>query len=196
MVIRRCLVHFLCLLPAALLIYTAFTSGLGANPIEYLSRYTGDWTLRMLLITLAFSPAARLLSRPGLLHYRRAVGLYVFFYALLHFFTYIALDQFFDWFSIQEDIVKRPYILVGFTAFLLLWPLAVTSNRRAVAWLQHRWKTLHRLIYLIAVAGLIHYWWLVRADFAKAWIYLLILSLLFAYRIGVYINRQRRRSAL
>ena len=188
---RRLVLHLLCLLPAVWLVYLAFTDGLGANPIEYITHHTGDWTLRMLLITLSFSPTARLLRKPGLLSYRRAVGLYVFFYALLHFATYIGLDQFFDWVSVKEDIIKRPYILVGFTAFVLLWPLAATSNRRAVLWLQHRWKTLHRLVYVIAVAGLIHYWWLVRADFAKAWIYLIILAALFAWRIGIAVSRRR-----
>ena len=173
------------------MIYTALTAGLGANPIEYITRYTGDWTLRMLLITLSFSPAAHLLHHPELLAYRRAVGLYVFFYAMLHFSTYVVLDQFFDWLAIEEDLVDRPYILVGFTAFVLLWPLAATSNRRAVRYLQHHWKSLHRLVYVIAIAGLIHYWWLVRADFAKAWLYLIILLLLFGYRIVVYARRHR-----
>lgn len=187
----RYVVHLLCLLPLLWLIHASLTSGLGANPIEYAMRYLGDWTLRMLLITLTFSPAARLLHQPKLLLYRRAVGLYVFFYALLHFLSYAALDQFFDWLAIREDIVDRPYILVGFLAFVLLWPLMATSNRRAVAWLQHRWKSLHRLVYFIAVAGLVHYWWLVRADFAKAWVYLTILALLFSYRIVVHIKRQR-----
>ena len=187
----RWVVHLLCLMPLLWLIHTSLTSGLGANPIEYAMRYLGDWTLRMLLITLTFSPAARLLHQPDILLYRRAAGLYVFFYALLHFLSYAALDQFFDWFAIREDIVDRPYILVGFFAFVLLWPLMATSNQRAVAWLQHRWKSLHRLVYLVAVAGLLHYWWLVRADFAKAWLYLILLALLFSYRVVVHIKRQR-----
>ena len=188
----RSLVHLLCLLPMVWLIYTAYQDGLGANPIEYITRYSGDWTLRILLVTLTVSPLARLTHTPRILKYRRAIGLYTFFYAVCHFVTYIWLDQFFDWNSIVLDIAKRPFILVGFTAFVLLIPLAVTSNDRAVRYLQNSWRTLHKLVYVIAIAGLLHYWWLVRADFLKATVYLIILSILFGYRIIAYVNARRR----
>ena len=180
--IARVFVHAACLLPLAWLVWTGLYRDLGANPIEYITRFLGDWTLRLLLITLTFTPAARLL-RVRIVRYRRAVGLYCFFYAVCHFVTYIWLDQFFDWPSIVEDIAKRPFILAGFTAFVLLIPLAATSNGAAVRWLQHRWNKLHRLVYVIAIVGLLHYWWLVRADFLKAWIYLVILAILLGYRL-------------
>ena len=176
-------VHLLCLAPLAWLVALGLRSELGANPIEYITRYTGDWTLRMLLITLTFRPVVHWLRRPVLLNYRRAVGLHTFFYGCCHFTTYLWLDQFFDWASIVEDIAERPFILAGFTAFVLLVPLAATSNDRAVRFLQHRWRSLHRLVYLVAIVGLLHYWWLVRADFLKAWIYLLILAVLLGYRV-------------
>ena len=188
----RGIVHLLCLLPLVWLIVTAYRSGLGANPIEYITRYGGDWAFRMLLITLSISPLARIFHRPVIVSYRRALGLYTFFYALCHFITYIWLDQFFDWLSIVEDIAKRPFILVGFTAFVLLIPLAATSNALAVRYLQHHWITLHKLVYVIAITGLLHYWWLVRADFLKAWVYLTILLILFAYRLVNYAISQNR----
>lgn len=181
----RVVVHIACLLPLAWLVWTGVYRDLGANPIEYITRFLGDWTLRLLLITLAFTPVAALL-RVRIVRYRRAVGLYCLFYAVCHFITYIWLDQFFDWLSIVEDIAKRPFILAGFTAFVLLIPLAATSNAAAVRWLQHRWNQLHRLVYVIAITGLLHYWWLVRADFLKAWIYLAILAALLGYRLWRY----------
>ncbi len=178
----RILVHALCLLPMIWLLALAYRSGLGANPIEYITRYSGDWTLRMLLITLTFRPVAHILRRPFLLRYRRAAGLYTFAYAFSHFTTYLWLDQFFDWLSIVEDIAERPFILAGFTSFVLMIPLALTSNDWSVRLLQNRWKTLHRLVYLIAIVGLVHYWWLVRADFLKASVYLVMLTILLGYR--------------
>ena len=187
--ITRGFVHAACLTPLAWLTWSGlYGGGLGANPIEYITRYSGDWTLRLLLVTLSFRPVVHLLRAPYLLRYRRAVGLYVFFYALGHFITYVWLDQFFDWSSIVEDIAKRPFILAGFTAFVLLIPLAVTSNDRAVRWLQHRWNRLHRLVYVIAVVGLLHYWWLVRADFLKAWVYLVILAALLGWRLVRFVG--------
>ena len=182
--ITRTFVHAACLTPLAWLVWSGLHDDLGANPIEYITRFSGDWTLRLLLITLTFRPVVHLLRAPRLLRYRRAVGLYVFFYALCHFTTYVWLDQFFDWPSVVEDIAKRPFILAGFTAFVLLIPLAATSNDRAVRWLQHRWNKLHRLVYVIAIVGLLHYWWLVRADFLKAWVYLVILAALLGWRLA------------
>ena len=117
--------------------------------------------------------------------------LYSFFYASCHFTTYLWLDQFFDWQAIWEDILDRPFIFAGFTAFVLLIPLAATSNNRAVRYLQHRWTLLHRLVYVIAIAGLIHYWWLIRADYLKAWIYLSLLVLLLGYRLTRYLHQSR-----
>ena len=185
----RIFVHGACLLPFLYLLYAGWNSELGANPIEYITRFTGDWTLRMLLIVLAFRPWVHLTNMRWLLRHRRAVGLYVFFYASCHFTTYIWLDQFFDWQSIVEDILDRPFIFAGFTAFVLLIPLAITSNNWAVRYLQHSWTLLHRLVYVIAATGLVHYWWLIRADYLKAWIYLGILSLLLGYRFARYLRQ-------
>ena len=188
----RIFVHIACLLPFLYLLDAAWDNELGANPIEYITRYSGDWTLRMLLIVLAFRPLVHLTNMRWLLRHRRAVGLYSFFYASCHFTTYIWLDQFFDWQAIGEDILDRPFIFAGFTAFVLLIPLAVTSNNRAIQYLQHRWTLLHRLVYIIAIAGLVHYWWLIRADYMKAWIYLSILSLLLGYRFTHYLRQSYR----
>lgn len=187
--LSRILVHGACLSPFLYLIYAGWNSDLGANPIEYITRFTGDWTLRMLLIVLTFRPWVLITNMRWLLRHRRAVGLYSFFYASCHFTTYIWLDQFFDWQSIAEDILERPFIFAGFTAFVLLIPLAATSNNWAVRRLQHRWTILHRSVYVIAIAGLVHYWWLIRADYLKAWVYLSILSLLLGYRLIRYLKR-------
>ena len=171
------------------------SGGGGANPIEYLTRGLGDWALRLLLITLAVSPLARLLKQPVLLRYRRAIGLYVFFYAFCHLTTYLWFDQFFDWGEIVRDIIKRPFILAGFISFVMLLPLAATSNRFAVARLRQHWKTLHKLIYIISGVALLHYWWMVRADFSKAWLYFWILAALLGFRLWVYALRLRRERA-
>lgn len=165
------------------------TGNAGANPIEYLTRGIGDWALQLLLITLSVRPLSRWLKRPALIRYRRAIGLYVFFYAACHLTTYLWFDQFFDWAEIWRDVVKRPFILAGFVSFLMLIPLAATSNRFATRLLRQRWKQLHRLVYVIACTALLHYWWMVRADFSKAWLYLSILVLLFGWRLWVYARR-------
>jgi len=174
------------------LLYAGWNNNLGANPIEYITRHTGDWTLRLILIVLAFRPVVHLSNMRWLLRHRRAVGLYTFFYASCHFVTYIWLDQFFDLQSIAVDILDRPFIFAGFGAFVLLIPLAITSNDRAVRYLQNHWTSLHRLVYVIAIAGLVHYWWLIRADYLKAWIYLSILALLLGYRLTYYIKQSYR----
>ena len=171
------------------------SGGGGANPVEYLTRGIGDWALQLLLITLSVSPLARVLRQPVLLRYRRAIGLHMFFYAFCHLMTYLWFDQFFDWGEIVHDIVERPFILAGFVSFVMLIPLAATSNRFAVARLMEHWKTLHKLIYVIACVALLHYWWMVRADFSKAWLYMLILVALLGYRIAVYALRLRRERA-
>lgn len=185
------LVFLACLLPLARLVVLAFTGGLGANPIEFVTHSTGTWTLVWLLVTLSVTPLRRLSGRPGLLRYRRMLGLFAFFYACLHFMTYIWWDQFFDWAAMAKDVVKRPFITVGFAAFLGLIPLAVTSNKRMMRRLGRHWQPLHRLIYLIAAAGVIHYWWLVKRDITQPAIYGLILALLLGYRLGVWWRARR-----
>ena len=167
---------------------------LGANPIEFITRDLGDWTLIFLMITLAITPLRRLTSWAWLIKLRRMLGLCAFFYASLHFVTYIWLDQFFDLQDIVKDIIKRPFITVGFAAFLCLIPLAVTSTNAMVKRLGgKRWQTLHRLVYAIATLGVIHYWWLVKKDIREPLLYAAILSLLLGLRI--FWNLQKRQRA-
>lgn len=189
----KALVFFACLLPLAFLLWDGFNGALGANPIETVTHRTGDWTLRFLLITLAVTPARRLFNWPTLLRLRRMLGLFAFFYACLHFVTYIWLDQFFDPGEIAKDIVKRPFITIGFFAFVLLVPLAVTSTNKMMKRLGRRWQQLHRLVYVAAVAGVLHYWWLVKADVREPFIYAGILFVLLAYRM--WARRQRVATA-
>ncbi|MBV5324786.1 MAG: sulfoxide reductase heme-binding subunit YedZ, partial [Rhodospirillaceae bacterium] len=158
--------------------YGAFADTLGANPIEFITRSTGTWTLVGLLATLSVTPLRQLSGRASLIRYRRMLGLFAFFYACLHFATYLWLDQFFDPAAIARDIAKRPFITVGFTAFTLLIPLAATSNHAMMRRLGRRWQLLHRLIYLIAVLGVIHYLWLVKKDLTEPLLYGGMLALL------------------
>lgn len=176
-------IALLCLLPLGRLVVLGAGGGLGANPIEFITRSTGTWTLVGLLVTLSVTPLRRLTGRADLVRYRRMLGLSTFFYASLHFVTYIWLDQFFDPPAIARDIVKRPFITVGFTAFVLLIPLALTSTQAMMRRLGRRWQLLHRLVYFIAVLGVIHYLWLVKKDLTEPLIYGGILVLLLAVRL-------------
>jgi sulfoxide reductase heme-binding subunit YedZ len=171
-----------CLTPLAWLGYYAYTDNLGANPIEVITRWTGTSTLIFLLITLSVTPLRKLSGWNGLIKFRRMLGLCAFFYACLHFTTYIWLDQFFDFRGIVKDVAKRPFITVGFANFVLLIPLALTSTAGMVRRLGKRWQQLHRLIYLIAIGGVVHYWWLVKADIRLPLIYGAVLAALLAYR--------------
>lgn len=182
-------IFVLALVPLALLIWAGLHDQLGANPIERVTRRTGDWTLRFLLLTLTVTPLRRALNWPQLLRVRRMLGLYAFFYALLHFLTYLVVDQFFDFHAIAHDIVKRPFITIGFFAFVLLIPLAVTSTHAMMRRLGQRWQQLHRAVYVIAIAGVVHFYWLVKADVREPLIYAAILSVLLGYRLW-----HRRRS--
>ncbi len=173
----------LCLLPLARLIALGATGGLGANPIEFITHSTGTWTLVGLLATLSVTPLRRLTGQASLLRYRRMLGLFAFFYACLHFVTYIWLDQFFDLSAILRDVVKRPFITVGFAAFVLLIPLAATSTHAMMRRLGRRWQQLHRLVYAIAVFGVLHYLWLVKKDVTQPLIYGSVLALLLLMRL-------------
>jgi sulfoxide reductase heme-binding subunit YedZ len=192
-------VFLACLVPLGVLLYeffglhptdmTSWGAGLGANPIEALEHGTGDWALRFLLITLSITPLRKLLHIPSLIRVRRMFGLFAFFYACLHFATYLGLDKFLNIHEILADVAKRKYITVGFTAFMLLLPLAITST---AGWIRRlggkRWQALHRLIYASAVCGVIHYLWLVKADIRKPLEYGAILAMLIGYRIIVWIR--------
>ncbi len=180
-----------CLLPLAWLVAAGLSDRLGANPIEYVTRATGDWTLRMLLATLTITPLRQLSGWHWLVRLRRTLGLYTFFYATLHLLTYLWLDQFFEFDSIVKDIIDRPFITIGFCAFLLMLPLAATSSNGMIRRLGGRlWQRLHRVIYAIGVLGVMHYWWLVKKDITEPVIYALVLGALFGVRIW-HARRQR-----
>ena len=187
-------VFVLCLLPFAWLFYGAFTNNLGANPAEYLIRATGDWTLRFLCIVLAVTPLRVLSSTPQLARFRRMLGLFVYFYGALHLLSYSWFDMGFDVPDIANDIAKRPFILVGFSAFVLLTPLAATSFNRAIKALGgKRWQMLHKLVYLIAGLGLLHFFWM-RAgknDFTEVFVYAAIIAVLLGWRVVQFLKKKR-----
>ena len=181
-----------CLIPLARLAWLGFHNRLGANPIENITHSTGWWTLAFLMITLSVTPLRRLLNLTWLLRLRRTLGLYAFFYGSLHFTTYFWLDQFFDWGEIVKDIGKRPFITIGFSAFVLLVPLAVTSTNAMVKRLgARRWQLLHRLVYAIAALGVLHFWWLVKKDITEPFIFACLLALLLIIRL-LYLLKQQR----
>jgi len=177
------LIFILCLLPLVLLSVNFLQDNLGANPFEVLTRSTGEWTLRFLLITLAMTPLRQLTGSPWPLRLRRMFGLFSFFYVCVHLMTYILLDHFFDWDEILRDIIKRPYITFGMLAFILLVPLAVTSTKNMMKRLGRRWKSLHKLVYLVAILGVLHFILLVKADLREPIIYAIILLTLFIARL-------------
>ena len=187
-------VFLLCLLPFAWLFYGAATNNLGANPAEYLIRSTGDWTLRFLCIVLAVTPLRVLTSTPQLARFRRMLGLFVYFYVVLHLLSYSWFDMGFDVPDIAKDIAKRPFILVGFSAFVLLTPLAATSFNRAIKALGgKRWQLLHRLVYPIAGLGLLHFFWM-RAgknNFGEVAIYAAIVVVLLGWRAAHFLKKNR-----
>jgi sulfoxide reductase heme-binding subunit YedZ len=184
-----------CVVPLARLAWLAAHRGLGANPIEYVTHSTGWWTLSFLLLTLSITPLRRIADAPWLLRLRRMLGLFAFFYACLHFTTYIWLDQFFDLGGIVKDVAKRPFITIGFAAFVLLLPLAATSTNAMVRRLGgRRWQNLHRLVYLIAILGVIHFWWLVKKDVTEPLWFAALLAALLGWRL-VHAWRQRRAAS-
>jgi sulfoxide reductase heme-binding subunit YedZ len=183
----------LCLMPLAWLVWGTANDALGANPAEYLIRATGDWTLRLLCVTLAVTPVRVMLGLPELAKFRRTLGLFTYFYVVLHLLCYSWLDMGFEWADIAADIGKRPFILVGFGAFVLFTPLALTSFNRAIRWLgAMRWQWLHRLVYVVAVLAVLHFFWM-RAgknNFAEVFVYAFVLSVLLLYRLrGVIRSR-------
>lgn len=172
------------LAPALWLVYAALTDGLGANPIDKITDETGTWTLRLLVASLAITPVRRITGWNGLIRFRRMLGLFAFFYACLHFSTYVVLDQFFAMDAIVADVIKRPYITAGFTGFVLMIPLALTSTSASIQRLGGRnWQRLHRLAYVSAMAGVVHYWWLVKADTTRPMRYGTVLAVLLGARL-------------
>ena len=189
----KVLVFLLCLTPAVSLTWRAFNDGLGANPIEYITRATGTWTLRFLLIGLAITPLRRMLKQPQLIRFRRMLGLFAFFYACLHLTTYVWLDKFFDVPEMITDVMKRPFITIGFFSFVLLVPLALTST---AGWIRRlggkRWQLLHRLVYFSVIGGVVHYWWLVKSDIRLPAFYGFLALLLLGYRAWVWLAGRSR----
>jgi len=176
----------LCLMPFAWLVWGAVNDALGANPAEYLIRATGDWTLRLLCLTLAVTPVRVMLGVPGLAKFRRMLGLFTYFYVVLHALSYSGFDMGFEWGDVLADIAKRPFILVGFSAFVLLTPLALTSFNRAIRWLgAQRWQWLHRLVYVVAVLAVLHFFWMRvgKHNFAEVLVYASVLFVLLAWRV-------------
>ena len=191
------LVFLACLGPLGHLIWRAFTDNLTANPISEITLETGTWTLRFLCITLSITPLRRLTRWNDAIKFRRMLGLFAFFYGTLHFTTYIWLDQFFDLGSIAKDIWMRPFITVGFATFVAMWPLALTSTAGWVRRLGGKnWQRLHRLIYGSAICGVVHYWWLVKADIQRPQNYAIIVGSLLAYRLIVYYRRRASKPAV
>ena len=185
-----------CLVPVAYLAWGAYNGTLGANPIKTITEETGTWTLRFLVLTLAVTPIRRLTGRNGVQRFRRMLGLFAFFYGTLHLFTYLWLDQFFDWPAILRDIAKRPFITAGAAAFALLVPLAATSTAGMIRRLGGRaWKRLHRMAYVAALAGVVHYWWLVKADVSRPRAYAVALAIVIAARLAVAWTSRRRATA-
>jgi len=186
----------LCLAPFLVLTWDAYTQALGPNPVEAVVHFTGLWTLRLLLATLAITPLRQLTGRQWVLKLRRMLGLFAFFYASLHFAAYLVLDRSLAWDEILRDLTERPYITVGFAALILMVPLAITSTRGWIRRLGRRWRQLHRLIYLTAILGVLHFLWLVKADLREPLLYSGLLALLLVARLpfGALVQRQGRRA--
>lgn len=174
-----------CLIPLGQLLYNAWTDNLSANPIEFITHFTGDWTLIFLLASLSVTPLRKISGWNELIKYRRMLGLFAFFYAVLHFATYMVLDHFFDFPAIVKDVMKRPYVTAGFTGFVLMIPLAMTSTAGMIRRLGKRWQQLHRFVYVVGIAGVIHFYWLVKADIRRPVQYGAVLALLLGYRLVV-----------
>lgn len=189
----KAILFLVALLPLAAIVWPFLRGYTVPNPLEFIQHATGDWTLRFLLITLTISPARKLLGVPELIRFRRMLGLFAFFYACLHFTTYLWFDKLFDLHEIWKDVYKRPFVTVGFTAFLLLIPLAITST---AGWVRRlggrRWQMLHRAIYVIAICGVIHYYWLVKSAVVRPLTYAAIVAVLLAWRVVNWVVRRRR----
>jgi sulfoxide reductase heme-binding subunit YedZ len=186
-------VFLLSLAPMAVLLWRAASGTFGANPIEDITEETGIWTLRFLVITLSVTPLCTITGWSPAGSFRRMFGLFAFFYGFLHFSTYLALDQFFAFHEILRDVAKRPFITVGFASFILMIPLALTSPHRVVRWMGgKRWRLLHRTVYAVALGGVIHYLWLVKADTSRPLRYGVILAMLFLFRLWTYLSSKRR----
>ena len=191
--ITKVVIFLAALVPLGRLAWKAFHGELGANPVEVITHSTGDWTLILILTTLSITPLRKLTKQYRLIGVRRMIGLFAFFYGCLHFTTYIWLDKSFDVHEMIKDVYKRPFITAGFTAFVLMIPLALTSTKGWIRRLGKNWQRLHRLIYVTGIAAVIHYIWLVKADLRKPLQYAFVLGVLLLYRVVVWIAAARRK---
>src|SRR6202521_2222045 len=191
----KVLVFLICLVPLGVLIREAFTGGLGSNPRQFLEHAPGDWTLRFGALPLAVTPVRKILRQPQLIRFRRMLGLFAFFYGCCHFSVYLTFDQVFDLHGIWADVLKRRYITVGFTGFVLMIPLALTST---AGWIRRlggrRWAMVHRAIYLTAIAGVIHFYWLVKSDIHLPLEYAAVMAILLGWRVYDYYSKPARRA--
>ncbi len=192
----KMVLFLVCLIPAGLLIRGAIIGDLGSNPTQFLEHATGDWVLRFLALTLAITPLRKLLKLPQLIRYRRMLGLFAFFYAFCHFSIYLGLDQMLDFHGVWADVMKRRYITAGFTGFVMMIPLAVTST---AGWIRRmggkRWQILHRAIYISAVAGVVHYYWLVKSGVHIPLEYAGVMAVLLGWRAVAWATDPKRRIA-
>ena len=190
----KVLVFLLCLAPLFRLAWRVWNQDVTANPTEFIQHFTGDWAIRLIVATLAVTPLRKLLGVPGLIRFRRMIGLFAFFYACLHVLTYLWLDKLFDFPAMLKDVGRRPFITAGFAAFVCLVPLAVTST---AGWIHRlggkRWQRLHSLIYVTAIAAVVHYYWLVKSDIRQPMLYGTLVALLLAWRV---VSRAIRNGAL
>jgi len=192
----KVVVFLICLIPlvaTVMAIFGIMGLSLGANPVEELIKRNGEWGLRFLLITLAITPARRLTGLNWLIRFRRMAGLFAFFYVVMHFVSYAVIDQGLAVGPIIEDVTERPFITLGMTALLLLIPLAITSTNSMVRRLGKRWRSLHRLVYPVAVLGVWHYWWQVKQDIREPLLYAAILAVLLGYRLWFSVRQRRSR---
>ena len=173
------------LIPLLIITYKIFFNQLGPEPVKEITHHTGEWTLIFIVLTLSMTPLKRITKSNIWISFRRMLGLFVFFYATIHLMTYVIIDYRFDWQQIYNDVLKKKYIFIGFSAWLLLIPLAVTSSQKMTKLLKQNWKKLHKLIYVIAIFGSLHYIWLSKTIFFKPLIYTLIIVVLFALRIKI-----------
>jgi sulfoxide reductase heme-binding subunit YedZ len=186
----KILVFIICLIPLIRLIWLGVQDNLSANPIEFVERSTGYWALLILMVTLALTPLRLMSGVAWPIQLRRMLGLFMFFYACVHILAYLWLDYSFMWSEISKDIIKHPYVLVGFSAFVLTIPLAITSNNAMMRKLKSNWKKLHQLVYLIAVLGVIHFWWLVKKDIREPLLFASILLVLLGIRMYYKISKK------
>ena len=178
-------IFFLCLVPFFIITYKIYFNQLGPEPVKEITHHTGEWTLIFVCLTLAMSPLKRFTNLSIWIKFRRTLGLFVFFYATLHLLTYVVIDYRLDWQQIFDDVLKKKYIFIGFSAWLLLIPLAATSSQKMIKLLNHNWKKLHKIIYLIAIFGALHYIWLSKSIFFKPLIFMLIILVLLMLRIKI-----------